>query len=126
MPVILVSDGDAATRDALVETLRRLFPRARVVTVRGDLEPAVVGRASADLVLASLAAAERLCRAGAPSGVPVVALTREMSPDTLLGAEALGMAGVLRAPVGAEQLAAALGPMLDPCAAVDLREERER
>ncbi len=114
MPVILVSDGDAATRDALVETLRRLFPRAHVVTVRGDLEPAVVGRASADLVLASLAAAERLCRAGAPSGVPVVALTREMSPDTLLRAEALGMAGVLRAPVGAEQLAAALGPMLDP------------
>jgi DNA-binding NarL/FixJ family response regulator len=114
MPVILVSDDDAATRDALVETLRRLFPRARVVAVRGDLEPAVVGRARAGLVLARLAAAERLCRAGAPSGVSVVALTREMSPDTLLRVEALGMAGALRMPVGVEQLAAALGPMLDP------------
>jgi CheY-like chemotaxis protein len=114
VPVILVSDDDAASRDALVETLRRLFPRARVLAVRGDLEPEVVGRERADLVLASLAVAERLCRAGAPSGVSVVALTREMSPDTLLRAEALGMAGALRAPVGAEQLAMALGPMLDP------------
>lgn len=114
MPVILVSDDDAASRDALAGTLRRLFARARVVAVHGALEPEVVLRERADLVLASLAAAERLCRAGAPSGVSVVALTREMSPDTLLRAEALGMAGALRAPVGAEQLAAALGPMLDP------------
>ena len=114
MPVILVSDDDAASRDALVETLRRLFPRARVLAVQGDLELDVARRERADLVLASLAAAERLCRAGAPSGVPVVALTREMSPDTLLRAEALGMAGALRSPVGAEQLAMALSPMLDP------------
>jgi len=44
--------------------------------------------------------------------VHVVALTREMSPDTLMRAEALGVAGALRAPAGAEQLAAVLGPML--------------
>jgi hypothetical protein len=37
-----------------------------------------------------------------------------MSPDTLLRAEALGIAGALRVPVGAGHLAAALGPMLDP------------
>jgi CheY-like chemotaxis protein len=114
VPVILVSDDDAASRDALVDTLRRLFPRARVLAVRGDLEPEVVRRERAGLVLASLLAAERLCRAGTPLGVSVVALTREMSPDTLLRAEALGMAGAMRAPVGAEQLAMALSPMLDP------------
>lgn len=112
MPVILVLDDDAAARDALVETLRRLFERARVVAARGDVELAVVAREAANIVVASLTAAERLCRQGAPSGVPVVALTREMSPDTLLRAESLGIAGVLRAPAGPEQLASALGPML--------------
>ena len=45
--------------------------------------------------------------------MPVVALTREMSPDTLMRAEALGAAGALRTPSGADQLAAVLGPMLD-------------
>jgi len=45
--------------------------------------------------------------------VPVVALTRAMSPDTLMRAEALGAAGALRTPAGADQLAAVLGPMLD-------------
>ncbi len=114
MPVILVSGDDAVTREVLVDTLRRLFAWARVASVRGDLEPGLVAREGADVVLAGLAVAERLCRAGAPAGVPVVALTREMSPDTLLRAEALGIAGVLRVPVGAEHLAAALGPLLDP------------
>ena len=112
MPVILVLDDDVATRDALVETLRNLFTQARVVTAPADAGRDVVAREGASVVLASLAAAERLCREGAPPGVPVVALTREMSPDTLLRAEALGIAGALRAPAGAEQLGAVLGPML--------------
>jgi len=47
-----------------------------------------------------------------PPGVPVVALTRDMSPDTLLRAETLGIAGAVRAPAGAEQLAAVIGPLL--------------
>ncbi len=84
-----------------------------MVTAPGGAGLEVVAREGASVVLASLSAAERVCRAGAPPGVPVVALTREMSPDTLLRAEALGMAGALRAPMGAEQLAMALGPMLD-------------
>jgi DNA-binding NarL/FixJ family response regulator len=112
MPVILVLDDDGATRDALVATLRNLFTRARIVAARGEAGREAAAREDPSVVLASLDAAERLCRAGAPSGVPVVALTREMSPDTLLRAEALGIAGALRAPAAAERLAAALGPML--------------
>ncbi|PYN31518.1 MAG: hypothetical protein DME01_24065 [Candidatus Rokuibacteriota bacterium] len=112
MPVILVLDDEGAARDGLVETLRRLFTQARVVTARDDARLEVVAREGASVVLASLSAAERLCREGAPPGVPVVALTSEMSPDTLLRAEALGIAGALRAPAGAEQLGAVLGPML--------------
>lgn len=113
MPVILVLDDEGAARDALAETLKHLFPRARVVTARGDTGPAIVAREGATVVLASLPVAERLCREGAPPGVPVVALTHEMSPDTLMTAEALGIAGALRAPTAVERLAAALGPMLD-------------
>jgi DNA-binding NarL/FixJ family response regulator len=112
MPVILVLDDDDAARDDLVATLGKLFTRARVVAARGEAGREAALREDPSLVVASLDAAERLCRAGAPAGVPVVALTREMSPDTLLRAEALGIAGALRAPAAAERLAAALGPML--------------
>jgi CheY-like chemotaxis protein len=121
MPVILVLDDDAAARDALVAILRALFTHARVVAARAEAGPEVAAREGARLVLASLPAAERLCREGAPPGVPVVALTREMSPDTLLRVEDLGMAGALRAPAGAEQLSAVLGPMLGAPPPRDLR-----
>jgi len=114
MPVILVLDDDGAGRDALVATLRALFTHARVVAARAEAGLEVAAREGARLVLASLPAAERLCREGAPPGVPVVALTREMSPDTLLRVEDLGIAGALRAPAGAEQLSVVLGPMLGP------------
>ena len=110
MPTIVVADEDGASRDALVALLRRLFAQVRVVAVR-DLEPDV-GAREADVVLANLAVAERFCRAGSPAGAPVVALTHEMSPDTLFRAEALGIAGALRTPVSAEVLVAGLGPML--------------
>ena len=113
MPVILVLDDDSATRNALVETLHRLFPRARVVAGPGDIAPGILAQENASVVLASLPAVERLCRNGATVNVPVVALTREMSPDTLMRAEALGAAGALRTPAGVDQLAAVLGPMLD-------------
>ena len=112
MPTIVVADEEGASRDALVALLRQLFAGARVVAMR-DLEPGVLAR-DADVVLANLSVAERFCRESSPAGVPVVALTHEMSPDTLLRAEALGIAGALRTPVSAKVLAAALGPMLAP------------
>ena len=107
--MIVVADEEGASRDALVALVRRLFAGARVVAV-DELEPDLVAR-EADVVLANLAEAERFCRARAPVGVPVVALTHEMSPDTLLRAETLGIAGALRTPVSSAVLAAVLGPI---------------
>jgi len=117
MPVILVLVDDAArddnpARDPLLETLRRLFPWARVVAVRADLALPLIASKGATAVVANLSTAERLCREAVPPGMPVVALTRDMSPDTLLRAETLGIAGAVRAPAGAEQLAAVIGPLL--------------
>ena len=117
MPVILVLVDDAArddnpARDPLLETLRRLFPWARVVAVRADLALPLIASKGATAVVANHSTAERLCREAVPPGVPVVALTRDMSPDTLLRAETLGIAGAVRAPAGAEQLAAVIGPLL--------------
>ncbi|HYS18874.1 MAG TPA: hypothetical protein VET45_18275 [Candidatus Binatia bacterium] len=116
MPVILVLEDDGATRDALAETLRRLFPGTRVLATRADAEPEVVEREGASVVLAGLSTAERLCRRGACPGARVVALTREMGPDTLMRAEALGVSAALRAPTSAARLEAVLGPMLGAAA----------
>ena len=84
MAVILVLEDDAATRNGLVDALRQLFTGARVASARSDAAPGIVAVERADVVLASLPAFERLSRGGAQSAVPVVALTREMSPDTLM------------------------------------------
>ncbi len=67
-PVILVLEDDSATRNALVEALRTLFARARVVAGPGDAAAGVVAREGAKVVLASLAAVERLWREGVPEG----------------------------------------------------------
>ena len=76
-------------------------------------ELTAVGEKALRARLASMQAVERLYRNGAPEGVAVVALTREMSPATLMRAETLGVAGALRVPAEAEQLAAVLGPIMD-------------
>ena len=112
MPIIVVLEDDPPARDALAETLRRLFPRARVVAVPTDAGPEAIEREGASVVLAALPAAERLCRRGVSPAVRVVALTRAMGPDTLMRAEALGVFAALRAPASAERLQTVLGPML--------------
>ena len=114
MPVIFVLDDDASTRDDLAETLRRLFPRARVVPAGTDPGPELLEREGESVILlAGLPVAERICRHGASPAMRVVALTPEMGPDTLMRAEALGVFALLRAPTTAERLQMALGPMLD-------------
>ncbi len=112
MPVILVLEDDRVTRDALTETLRRLFPRARVIATRTDAEPATAEREGATVILATLPIAERLCET-ACLAARTVALTHAMGPDILMKAEALGVRASLRAPASAEHLRTVLGPMLD-------------
>jgi len=118
MPSILVLGDDASTRDALVDALRALFPRARVVAMPVDAAPEAVEREGATIVLADMTAVEGvLRRRRSRAGARVVALTRAMGPDTLMKAEALGVDASLRAPVSPRQLQAVLGPMLDGAAA---------
>jgi CheY-like chemotaxis protein len=114
MPTILVLDDDATARDGLAETLRRLFPEARVVTAGVDAGADVVERDRPSVVLADVAAVERI-RRWTPPSARVVALTRNMGPDTLLRAEALGVDASVRAPAGAAQLQTVIEPMLETC-----------
>jgi CheY-like chemotaxis protein len=114
MLTILVLDDDAAARDGLAETLRQLFPRARVATAGVDAGANVVERERPSVVLTDLAAVERI-RRWTPPGVRVVALTRAMGPDTLLRAEALGVDASVRASASAAQLQTVLEPVLEAC-----------
>ena len=90
--------------------LRDLFPRARVIAARIDEAAAAAERDASTLVLTELAAVERVRRR--LPGARVVALTREMGPDTLLRAEALGVAASVRAPATSRRLQVVLEPML--------------
>ena len=118
MPTIAVLDDDASTRDALAGMLRDLFPLVRVIAARVDDAAAVAVRDAGTLVLIELAAVER-ARRGLPAGARVVALTREMGPDTLLRAEALDVAASVRAPATTRSLRAVLELMLGPDGARD-------
>ena len=111
MRTILVLDDDAPAREELADTLRRLFPQARVIATGVDAQSLVEGDAG-PIVLADVAALERI-RRWVPARARVVALTREMGPATLLRAEAFGVAASLRTPAGAGHLQAVLEPLLD-------------
>jgi CheY-like chemotaxis protein len=111
VPTIVVLDDDAATRDALTGMLRDLFPRARVIGARMNDAAGVAEHGATTLVVTELAAVEGVRRRLPPSAT-VIALTREMGPDTLLRAEALGVAAAVRAPVTTRGLQAVLEPML--------------
>jgi CheY-like chemotaxis protein len=111
VPTILVLEDDASTRDALARMLRDLFPRAHVIGAPVDAGAGVAARDAVTLVLTELAAVERV-RRWLPAGALVIALTREMGPDTLLRAEALGVAASVRAPATTRRLDVVLEPML--------------
>jgi len=90
----------------------------RVIAARVDDAAAVAERDAGTLVLIELAAVER-ARHGLPAGARVVALTREMGPDTLLRAEALDVAASVRTPATTQSLRAVLELMLGPDGARD-------
>ncbi len=112
MPTILILEDDASAREALAGMLRDLFPRAHVIATRVDASSGVVdGDEAVTLVLTGLAAVEE-ARRWLPKRARVIALTRDMGPDTLLRAEALGVTASVRAPATSERLRVVLDPIL--------------
>jgi CheY-like chemotaxis protein len=121
-PVVLVIEDDADTRTAIGEYIATLFPNARVVvteSAESGLElafrthPTVV---LLDLRLRGIGGfefAERLQRTGVQN-CAIVALTGDMSADTLLRAETAGFQAFLRKPADMDRLEAVLRPFLEP------------
>lgn len=121
MPVILVVEDDRDTRQALGEYLTALFPDARVVMSESGetgLELARRTRPTVvvlDLRLKGIHGFEfaELLRQHSGWQVPIVALTGDMSPDTLLKAEEAGFAAFLRKPADMDRLEHVLRPLLE-------------
>jgi len=113
MKSILVVEDDLDTRQALGEYLATLFPEARVLmTDSGETGLELARRTRPSVVLLDLHLkamggfefAERLRALPAGADVPIVALTGDMSPDTLLKAEAAGFVAFLRKPADMDRL----------------------
>ena len=122
-PVLLVIEDETDTRQAIGEYLTVLFPGARVLmSESGEAGLELAQRTRPRVVLLDLRLrgihgfefAERLRSSGAADGVAIVALTGDMSPATLMKAEAAGFTAFLRKPADMDRLEAVLRPLLDP------------
>ncbi len=122
MRSILVVEDDADTRQAIGEYLAMLFPEARVLmTDSGETGLELARRTRPSVVLLDLRLkamggfefAERLRGLRAGADVPIVALTGDMSPDTLLKAEAAGFVAFLRKPADVDRLETVLRPLFE-------------
>lgn len=122
MPVILVVEDEPDTRQAVGEYLSTIFPDARVLMSESGetaLELAQRTRPSVvllDLILRGINGfefAERLRRQATTASTPIVALTGDMRPDTLLRAEAAGFVAFLRKPADMDRLEMVLRPILE-------------
>ncbi|OLC13862.1 MAG: hypothetical protein AUH29_11805 [Candidatus Rokubacteria bacterium 13_1_40CM_69_27] len=122
MRSILIVEDDADTRHALGEYLTAMFPEARVVmTESGETGLELARRSRPSVVLLDLRLrgmggfdfAERLRDLPSGAAVPIVALTGDMSPDTLLKAEAAGFIAFLRKPADMDRLETVLRPLLE-------------
>lgn len=122
MPVILVVEDDADTRQALAEYLTVLFPSSQVVmTESGEAGLELIQRTRPsvivlDIRLGGMGGFELVTRLRAlePAWeIPIVALTGDMSPETLMRAEAAGFAAFLRKPADMDRLEMVLRPLLE-------------
>jgi CheY-like chemotaxis protein len=119
---ILVIEDDSDTRHALAECLSAMFPASRVMmSESGEAGLELARRSRPDVVLLDLRLrgihgfefAERLRRdATDGASIAIVALTGDMSPDTLTRAEEAGFAAFLRKPADIERLETVLRPFL--------------
>jgi CheY-like chemotaxis protein len=120
MGAILVIEDDGDTRHALGKCLASLFPDSRVMmSESGEAGLELARHSRPDVILLDLRLrgiqgfefADRL-REAVPVPIPIVALTGDMSPDTLLRAEAAGFAAFLRKPADIDRLETVLRPLL--------------
>jgi CheY-like chemotaxis protein len=119
--VIMVVEDDTDTRLALGEYLKTVFPEARILmseSAEAGLELARRTRPRVillDLRLRGIGGfefADRLRHEPGTDGVAIVALTGDMSPDTLMKAEAAGFKAFLRKPADMDRLEMVLRPLL--------------
>ena len=119
--VIMVVEDDTDTRLAIGEYLKTVFPDARIVmseSGEAGLELALRTRPRVivlDLRLRGIGGfefAERLRGRDGGTSVAIVALTGDMSPDTLMKAEAAGFTAFLRKPADMDRLEMVLRPLL--------------
>jgi CheY-like chemotaxis protein len=119
--IIMVIEDDTDTRLALGEYLKTVFPEARILmseSGEAGLELALRTRPQVivlDLRLRGIGGFEfatRLRDQGGAETVSIVALTGDMSPDTLMKAEAAGFKAFLRKPADMDRLEMVLRPLL--------------
>jgi len=121
MTIILVVEDDTETRQALGEILTALFPASRILmSESGEAGLELIRRTRPSVVLLDLNLrgihgfefAARVRSLDLGPGPPIVALTGDLSPATLMRAEALGFAGFLHKPADIDRLERVLRPFL--------------
>jgi CheY-like chemotaxis protein len=119
--VIMVIEDDTDTRQALGEYLKTVFPEARIVmSESGEAGLELARRTRPRVIVLDLRLrgiggfefADRLRAEDGADGVAIVALTGDMSPDTLMKAEAAGFKAFLRKPADMDRLEMVLRPLL--------------
>ena len=119
--VIMVVEDDTDTRQALGEYLKTVFPQARIVmSESGEAGLELARRTRPRVIVLDLRLrgiggfefAERLRADNGNASVAIVALTGDMSPDTLMKAEAAGFKAFLRKPADMDRLEMVLRPLL--------------
>jgi CheY-like chemotaxis protein len=119
--VIMVIEDDTDTRMAIGEYLKTVFPDARILmSESGEAGLELARRTRPRVVVLDLRLrgiggfefAERLRTEPGTDGVAIVALTGDMSPDTLMKAEAAGFKAFLRKPADMDRLEMVLRPLL--------------
>ena len=121
MAIILVVEDDTETRQALGEILTALFPATRILmSESGEAGLELIRRTRPSVVLLDLNLrgihgfefADRVRELNGIPPPPIVALTGDLSPATLMRAEALGFAGFLHKPADIDRLETVLRPFL--------------
>lgn len=119
--VIMVIEDDTDTRQAIGEYLTTVFPEARIVmSESGEAGLELARRTRPRVIVLDLRLrgiggfefADRLRDEPGADGVAIVALTGDMSADTLMKAEAAGFKAFLRKPADLDRLEMVLRPLL--------------